>query len=177
MTSAAGVWQSYVQAVGAVDKGVNYGLGAWGRVVAKRPVLTVVGSAIAALCLSAGLLLIGDLVETESDKLWCVSAITCVMRLLRTYGLYRISHVLALLPSFWRGLPIFNDKLELIYSKKTVCMRFVLLRALFGASAWCYVAMASPPRTITLPEHQSRPRPDGTSARYATITYYIRAIH
>ena len=75
MSSAGGLWKSYVQAVGAVDKGVGHGLGWWGGVVAKRPVLCVALSSIAALVLSGGLLLIGDLVETESDKLWCASHI------------------------------------------------------------------------------------------------------
>lgn len=73
MNSSLGAWQKYVNAVGSVDKGVNYGLGIWGRVVANRPVITVVVSAIVALVLGGGLVRLGDLVETEGDKLWCAA--------------------------------------------------------------------------------------------------------
>jgi hypothetical protein len=74
MTSAAGLWHSYLQAVGVFDKGVSIGLGKWGALVAKRPLLTVVLSTIVALGLSAGLVMIGDLVETDAYKLWCAAS-------------------------------------------------------------------------------------------------------
>lgn len=66
-----GLWAKYQQAVGAVDRNVNQGLGALGAFVARRPVLTIVVSSIFALACASGLVLIGDRIETESDKLWC----------------------------------------------------------------------------------------------------------
>jgi hypothetical protein len=67
------LWSRYVDIVGVVDKGVNYALGEWGAFVARRPVITMVVSCIASLGLMAGLVLIADNVESQSDKLWCVS--------------------------------------------------------------------------------------------------------
>jgi hypothetical protein len=70
-TSGPTLWSRFINAVGVVDKGVNYGLGEWGALVAHRPILTMVTSFIVSLGLMAGLVLIADSVENASDKLWC----------------------------------------------------------------------------------------------------------
>ena len=64
-------WMKYVYAVGAVDRAVNAALGAWGSIVAARPVLIIIISSILALALSGGLVLIGQNIESDGDKLWC----------------------------------------------------------------------------------------------------------
>lgn len=73
MGKAGGVWGKYVGTVGAIDRMVNALLGAWGSLVAKSPVLTIVVSVICAIVLSGGLGLIGKNIESDGDKLWCVS--------------------------------------------------------------------------------------------------------
>jgi hypothetical protein len=70
-TSNRTLWSRFINVVGVVDKGVNYGLGEWGALVAQRPILTMVTSFIVSLGLMAGLVLIADSVENASDKLWC----------------------------------------------------------------------------------------------------------
>lgn len=67
-----GVWHSYVDAVGTVERAFNRGLGAWGSLVARHPVLTIIVSGVVALILTGGLTLVGDNTESDSDKLWCV---------------------------------------------------------------------------------------------------------
>lgn len=66
-----GIWAKYQRAVGSIDRNVNHALGLLGALVARRPVLTIVLSSIFALACASGLVLIGERVETESDKLWC----------------------------------------------------------------------------------------------------------
>ena len=78
MGKDGGVWGKYVGTVGAVDRMVNALLGAWGSLVAKSPVLTIVVSAICALALSGGLGLIGKNIESDGDKLWCVHTSPCL---------------------------------------------------------------------------------------------------
>lgn len=75
-------WANYVYAVGAVDRAVNAALGAWGSIVAARPVLTIIVSSIVALALSGGLGLTGQNIESDGDKLWC--AIQTLDTLFRT---------------------------------------------------------------------------------------------
>lgn len=65
-----GLWASYQQAVGSIDRNVNHALGALGAFVAHRPVLTIVLSTIFALACTSGMVLIGDRIVTESDRLW-----------------------------------------------------------------------------------------------------------
>lgn len=65
-----GIWASYQRAVGTIDRNVNLALGALGAFVARRPVLTIVLSTVLALACTSGMVLIGDRIETESDKLW-----------------------------------------------------------------------------------------------------------
>lgn len=72
MSDKNDLWARYQHAVGSVDRIVNFSLGALGAFVARRPVLTIVVSAIFALACTSGLVLIGDRIKTESDKLWYV---------------------------------------------------------------------------------------------------------
>jgi hypothetical protein len=70
-SKGSNVFRKYIDSVGVVDRAVNAGLGAWGALVAARPVLTIIVSSVVALALSGGMVLIGQRIETDGEDLWC----------------------------------------------------------------------------------------------------------
>jgi hypothetical protein len=68
-------WPSYVRAVGSVDRRVNDALGRVGAFVARRPVAVLISSVVIALICSTGLFRLSYLIETDAERLWCVTVL------------------------------------------------------------------------------------------------------
>lgn len=82
-------WDGYKRNVGRVERFVGSRLGELGALVARKPVLTLLISAVVALAFSLVLpFKILDSIESRSEKLWCAASLVSLGAGARVHALH-----------------------------------------------------------------------------------------